>query len=231
MRKARRFNCQAESVAGARHFARDVLSDQPREIVEAAELMVSELATNSVRHANSDFELAIHLSRDEIRVELSDHGQGQPVLRSPTPREQSGRGLRIVQALSEDWGVTPSPNGKLVWFTLPLRPHTGEHKSRATASREKAPEQSHGLGAPSNAIHRLTKCVYRAVGVGTRMPAQGSVEADRGLANRGPCRSLAEESSGRRCAGHLRRLRRARSPRRAVAACSLGRAMRLRRPR
>jgi anti-sigma regulatory factor (Ser/Thr protein kinase) len=121
MRQARRFDCRPESVAGARHFVRDLLSDQPREIVEAAELMTSELATNSVRHACSDFELAILLSRDEIRVEVSDHGRGQPVPRSPTPRERSGRGLQIVQALSDAWGVSPSPSGKLVWFTLPLR--------------------------------------------------------------------------------------------------------------
>jgi anti-sigma regulatory factor (Ser/Thr protein kinase) len=143
MRKARRFDCRAESVAGARRFVSDVLSDQPRETVEAAELMTSELATNCVRHAHSDFELAIYRSRRAIRVEVSDHGQGQPVVRSPTPREQSGRGLRIVQELSEDWGITPSPNGKLVWFTLPLHSHAGEHKSRSTASREQAPEQSH----------------------------------------------------------------------------------------
>jgi anti-sigma regulatory factor (Ser/Thr protein kinase) len=134
MRQARRFHCQAESVAGARHFVRDLLSDQPREIVEAAELMTSELSTNCVRHARSDFELAIHLSRDEIRVEVSDRGRGQPVLRSPTPQEQSGRGLRIVQELSAAWGIIPSPNGKLVWFTLPLRMHAGEHKSRSTAA-------------------------------------------------------------------------------------------------
>jgi anti-sigma regulatory factor (Ser/Thr protein kinase) len=142
MRKARRFHCQAESVAGARHFVRDVLSEEPRETMEAAELMTSELATNSVRHAHSDFELAILRSRDEIRVEVSDHGPGQPIMRSPTPREQSGRGLRIVQELSENWGISPSPNGKLVWFTLPVRTHAGEHKSRSTASREQAPEQS-----------------------------------------------------------------------------------------
>ncbi len=143
MRQARRFHCQAESVAGARHFVRDILSDQARETVEAAELMASELATNCVRHAHSDFELAIHLSRDEIRVEVSDHGEGQPVLRSPTPREQSGRGLRIVQELAEDWGITPSPNGKLVWFSLPSRTHAGEHKSRSSASSDQMLEQSH----------------------------------------------------------------------------------------
>jgi anti-sigma regulatory factor (Ser/Thr protein kinase) len=143
MRQARRFHCQAESVAGARHFVRDVLSEEPREIVEAAELMASELATNCVRHAHSDFELAIHRSRDEVRVEVSDHGEGQPVLRSPTPREQSGRGLRIVQELAEDWGITPSPNGKLVWFSLPLRTHASERKSRSTVSSDHAPGQSH----------------------------------------------------------------------------------------
>jgi anti-sigma regulatory factor (Ser/Thr protein kinase) len=79
--------------------------------------MTSELATNCVRHAQSDFELAIHDSREEIRVEVSDNGEGRPTLRSPTPREHSGRGLRIVQELSDSWGTIPSANGKLVWFT------------------------------------------------------------------------------------------------------------------
>ncbi len=141
MSNTRRFHCKPESVAGARRFVRDLLSDQPRETVEAAELMTSELATNSVRHACSDFELAIHRSRDEIRVEVSDYGQGQPVPRSPTTREQSGRGLQIVQQLAEDWGIAPLSNGKLVWFTLPLRTDASEHKSSLTASSEKAPEQ------------------------------------------------------------------------------------------
>ncbi len=143
MRQARHFPCRPESVAGARRFVRDLLSGEPREIAEAAELMTSELATNSVRHARSDFELAILRSRKEIRVEVSDHGQGRPIPRSPTPREQSGRGLQIVQALSENWGTIPSPGGKLVWFTLPLRTPAGEHKSRSSVSREKAPEQTH----------------------------------------------------------------------------------------
>jgi|GEM_PF-1080444 len=144
MRQARRFPCQPESVAGARHFVRDALSAQPREIVEAAELMTSEVATNSVRHAQSDFELAILLSRREIRVEVSDQGQGQPVPRSPRTEERSGRGLQIVLALSDAWGVTPSANGKLVWFALQLHTPAREHESQSTASRGKA-EQCHEL--------------------------------------------------------------------------------------
>jgi anti-sigma regulatory factor (Ser/Thr protein kinase) len=138
---ARRFPCRAESVAAARRFIRDVLQSRPRELVEAAELMTSELATNCVRHAQSDFELAIHDSRDEIRVEVSDNGQGQPTLRSPTPQEHSGRGLRIVQELSDSWGTLPSANGKLVWFTLPQDTRTSEPTSQSTTESNHGSEQ------------------------------------------------------------------------------------------
>lgn len=118
MTSSRRFRCEAKSVSAARRFVRDVLREQPRETVEAAELMTSELATNSMRHAHSDFELAIHCSQRDIRIEVNDSGQGQPTLRSPAPHERSGRGLRIVQELSDTWGTVPSTNGKTVWFTL-----------------------------------------------------------------------------------------------------------------
>jgi anti-sigma regulatory factor (Ser/Thr protein kinase) len=136
---SRRFRCKAESVSAARRFVRDVLREQPRETVEAAELMTSELATNSVRHAHSDFELAIHCSQRDIRIEVSDSGQGQPTLRSPTPHERSGRGLRIVQELSDTWGTVPSTNGKTVWFTLPTQLFAKEHEPRSTAGSDEAP--------------------------------------------------------------------------------------------
>jgi anti-sigma regulatory factor (Ser/Thr protein kinase) len=141
MRQARRFPCEPDSVPGARDFVRDALSAQPREIVEAAELMTSELATNSVRHAHSDFELAILLSQDEIRVEVSDNGEGQPLPRSPTIREQSGRGLQIVLKLSDAWGVTPLASGKLVWFALQPQKRVEEDECRSTASMRNAPER------------------------------------------------------------------------------------------
>jgi anti-sigma regulatory factor (Ser/Thr protein kinase) len=104
-------------VPAARQFVRDVLSDQPTEISSAAELMASELATNCVRHARTDFELTIHL-QGKIRVEVRDTGRGRPELLSPTPRDPAGRGLRIVEAMSDAWGVTPIAHGKAVWFTL-----------------------------------------------------------------------------------------------------------------
>jgi anti-sigma regulatory factor (Ser/Thr protein kinase) len=86
-------------------------------VIEAAELMTSELATNCVLHAHSDFELAID-PHGEIRVEVSDSGPGQPRLLSPSSRDLTGRGLRIVETMSADWGVRRTRRGKTVWFTL-----------------------------------------------------------------------------------------------------------------
>jgi anti-sigma regulatory factor (Ser/Thr protein kinase) len=113
----RRFEPRPEAVPAARRFVRETLSDCSQELVEAAELLASELATNCVLHARTEFELAIEPQR-EIRVEVSDSGPGQPRLLSPAARDLTGRGLRIVQTISDDWGIVRRPDGKTVWFTL-----------------------------------------------------------------------------------------------------------------
>jgi anti-sigma regulatory factor (Ser/Thr protein kinase) len=112
-------------VPAARRFVREVLSEQPVEITDAAELMTSELATNCIRHAGTDFELTIR-AREDIRVEVRDTGGGQPTVLSPTPRDLTGRGLRIVESMSDAWGITSAADGKAVWFTIaPARPTGG----------------------------------------------------------------------------------------------------------
>lgn len=126
----RRFRCQPESVTAAREFVRNALRDQPGETVDAAELMTSELATNCVRHAHTEFELTVDL-RDHIRVEVRDTGGGQPRVRSPAPLEPTGRGLRIVEAMSNTWGVIASTEGKTVWFTLDEQVRPAEDSQRS----------------------------------------------------------------------------------------------------
>jgi anti-sigma regulatory factor (Ser/Thr protein kinase) len=121
VRSSRAFKADALSVAASRRYVRDVLHCHPPVHVDAVELMVSELATNSVKHAHSGFKVSINDSGGEIRVEVRDTGRGQPVLRCPAPTEPSGRGLRIVEALSRAWGTLDSPQGKTVWFTLPSK--------------------------------------------------------------------------------------------------------------
>jgi serine/threonine-protein kinase RsbW len=121
VRTERRFDGRLESVPAARRFVRAALADQSRELIDAVELMACELATNCVRHAGTDFELAIQ-TQDQVRVEVRDSDHRRPEMQFPTPEEPSGRGLRIVEAMADSWGVIPSPTGKTVWFMLPLEP-------------------------------------------------------------------------------------------------------------
>jgi anti-sigma regulatory factor (Ser/Thr protein kinase) len=129
----RSFPRRSESIGQARRFVREALGDEHRETLEAAELMVSELATNSVQHARSAFEVTIAGAGDSVRIEVRDCGQGHPTPQSPSPRQARGRGLRIVEALAGSWGVDPAPNGKTVWFTIPRSADRGGRLGRDAA--------------------------------------------------------------------------------------------------
>jgi serine phosphatase RsbU (regulator of sigma subunit)/anti-sigma regulatory factor (Ser/Thr protein kinase) len=115
------------SVTEARSFVSDALDDVEPEVVQVVALLVSELATNSVHHASAGFTLDIERGRERIRVAVSDAGPGTPEMRSPEPVEPSGRGLRIVEALSEEWGCSKAPDGvgKTVWFEVATAPVGG----------------------------------------------------------------------------------------------------------
>lgn len=119
MRQTRHFAHEAESVPAARHFATAALSGAPSDTIEVVELLVSEIASNCIRHTDSAFELTIARDTDEIRVEATDLGYGTPTRRSPAVTDLSGRGLQIVDMLSASWGYEPhAPSGKTVWFTI-----------------------------------------------------------------------------------------------------------------
>ena len=121
MRQRRTFQNQAASVPAARRFATAALSGLSVDLLEAVELMVSELATNCVRHTDGQFQITVSRSRNEVRVEAMDETRGEPRLQTPGPADPHGRGLRIVEALSTDWGVDLTPHrGKVVWFTVPV---------------------------------------------------------------------------------------------------------------
>ena len=115
----RTFPHEAQSVPAARRFATSVLRDAGPDTLEAVELMVSELATNCIRHTDSGFDLTIIRSGRDIRVEATDQAGGTPTMGSPAPTDPSGRGLKIIDMLSVRWGVrADSPKGKTVWFTI-----------------------------------------------------------------------------------------------------------------
>jgi anti-sigma regulatory factor (Ser/Thr protein kinase) len=107
-------------VGAARAFVADALRNADPNVLDAAVLMVSELATNAVVHTTSPFDIGIDQSDHEVRISVTDHGPGTPRLRTATSVDTDGRGLGIVAAFAVDWGVDQGPHSKTVWFTVPL---------------------------------------------------------------------------------------------------------------
>src|SRR5579863_10780356 len=98
MRETRTFPNEPASVTAARNFVKAALRHVPADMAQTVELMVSELATNCVRHTDGKFEISVEQDAEEIRVEAVDSGTGTPQLRSPGPNDPHGRGLLIVDA-------------------------------------------------------------------------------------------------------------------------------------
>jgi anti-sigma regulatory factor (Ser/Thr protein kinase) len=81
-------------------------------------LIVSELATNAVRHGRPPIELVLRREVDCIVIEVSDGAPGRPTRREAAPSEASGRGLTLIDALASQWGTRPTGRGKAVWCTV-----------------------------------------------------------------------------------------------------------------
>src|SRR5690242_19827478 len=108
MSSERTFTNAPESVAAARRYVVAAVGAVPRDVVDDVAVMVSDLPTNAVRHAATRFTLPVRRTSGEIRVAVTDAGAGEPAARNPSGTEETGRGLRIVDALADDWGVTPT---------------------------------------------------------------------------------------------------------------------------
>ena len=79
------------------------------EVAWTSALMLSELATNAVQHADTEFEVDIDADREAggrwVRVRVTDEAAGLPHRPEPPPDAPHGRGLRIVETLADAWGV------------------------------------------------------------------------------------------------------------------------------
>ena len=109
---------EPESVRAARRLVRSVLSALTARRREHAELMVSELTANAVRHAGEEFTVVIDVRDSHVRVEVHDPEPALPNMRRPDVGDTSGRGLQIVSELADRWGTEPTDQGKTVWFEL-----------------------------------------------------------------------------------------------------------------
>ncbi len=90
-------------------------------LVDDAVLLVSEIVSNSVRHAKLDASDAIQVrirgSNSTLQVDVVDPGPGFDPDRLPVPRTNGGWGLRLLDRLSSRWGVERNDVTR-VWFEL-----------------------------------------------------------------------------------------------------------------
>jgi serine/threonine-protein kinase RsbW len=115
----------AASVAEVRKAVVDDLNthEVTAAVVDEAEIVVSELVSNAIRHARplADGTLRVHwkVKAGVVEVEVTDGGSESTP--RPAPRTiwaPSGRGLRIVRSLAHEWGVTEDRTGSTVWASL-----------------------------------------------------------------------------------------------------------------
>lgn len=102
----------------ARALLRELLADDDERTVAAAELLVTELVTNAIVHTGSGPHLELELHPDHLRVSVEDADPAPPVRQQPLPTRAGGRGIVILEELSDHWGVQPTGAGKAVWFEL-----------------------------------------------------------------------------------------------------------------
>jgi len=113
---------ELEPTVGAPRVARRIVETFLRArnldvMVDDALLLTSELVTNVVDHASSLISLTLRTLDSLVRVEIEDRVPGS-VAQARDEGGTTGRGLFIVDALSDGWGTYDTPDGKVVWFQL-----------------------------------------------------------------------------------------------------------------
>ncbi|SDI86128.1 Anti-sigma regulatory factor (Ser/Thr protein kinase) [Frankineae bacterium MT45] len=118
----------ADSVTAVRHGLANTLQELSldRDFIDDAELVLGELLVNSIRHARPlDFgriEVSWDLRDGAVLLRVTDGGGAQaPHIRDGATYESGGRGLRIVDALADRWGVERSATTTTVWAELAVR--------------------------------------------------------------------------------------------------------------
>jgi anti-sigma regulatory factor (Ser/Thr protein kinase) len=109
------------SPARARAFVVHHLVEHRRlSLVDPVRLVASELATNAVLHARTDFTVTLLQRDDVVTLKVEDDLPTRlPDLGAPAMLDEHGHGMRIVDRMSQSWGVSSDPGGgKLVWASF-----------------------------------------------------------------------------------------------------------------
>lgn len=123
---------EVESVPRARHFVCSLLIDHRLlYLVEDVRLVVSELATNAVRHAKPPIIVTLEQVDQSVLLTVADGSLVPPARQAMDLLDAGGRGLSIVDLVSHDWGVIRGPGEtKSVWASFALRVDMRQRQGR-----------------------------------------------------------------------------------------------------
>jgi serine phosphatase RsbU (regulator of sigma subunit)/anti-sigma regulatory factor (Ser/Thr protein kinase) len=104
----------------ARRHLETALSGFPSDTLDTVRLLTSELVTNAIAHGDGLVSMTADYDGARLRVEVRDESAERPEPRDGPLLAEGGRGLHIVDALSDAWGASPSGRGKSVWFWIDI---------------------------------------------------------------------------------------------------------------
>jgi anti-sigma regulatory factor (Ser/Thr protein kinase) len=110
-----------ESVRKVRGWIRNTLAMYGHEdVLDPALLIMSELATNAVLHGTQSDTIKLLCQLDDgiLTIGVIDYDQRQPIILAVSMDDERGRGLMLVDSVSDEWGCAPCDGGKLVFARL-----------------------------------------------------------------------------------------------------------------
>lgn len=116
-----RYAARLEAAAQARRDIALVLETWGLpQLVDVAEQVVTELVANAVEHTDAATVGAsiTRTGKESARIVVTDTSRTRPTPGAPSPNDEHGRGLLLVEALAHDWGSEPVHGGKRVWAEL-----------------------------------------------------------------------------------------------------------------
>lgn len=133
------FVAQPKEVTVVRRRVRALLDDWGlAELVDSAEVCVSELVSNVVTHVGSGTPVGVGVSvvGSRLRIEVRDPDtRALPALVDASDSAEAGRGMSLIDALSERWGIGMEPDGKVTWCELEGQVPSNEREHDALAAR------------------------------------------------------------------------------------------------
>ncbi|WP_329163546.1 ATP-binding protein [Streptomyces sp. NBC_01717] len=124
-RSVLQFEAEPAAVRDLRRVVRRQLAEwRLSALADEAELAVSELAANVIKHVGrgAAAALVLEVAADRLRIELHDKSHRVPVLGSTACDDECGRGLHLLAGLAVDWGTLLTATGKAVWCELSAGP-------------------------------------------------------------------------------------------------------------